>query len=63
VVGFTPWSDGETYRQDGGDLIDLSFRKEDITDFFEGCSWRDESIVMPESQYGVNHVIYVERPA
>ena len=63
LVGFTPWSEGETRRLDGGGLIDLSFRKEDITGFFKGCSWRDESLLMPESQYGVNHTFFVERHA
>jgi hypothetical protein len=63
VVGFTPWSDGETYRLDGGDLIDLSFRQQDITDLFDGCSWRYEEYDMPESQYHINHAFFVEWPA
>lgn len=60
LVTFTPFGE-QTRRLDGGGLIDLSFRKEDITDHFAGCSWREEHYDMPESQYGVNDVFYVER--
>ena len=63
VVGFTPWSDGETRRLDGGGLVDLSFAMTDITDHFKGLTFRYEEQDMPESQYGMNSTFYVERPA
>jgi hypothetical protein len=61
VIGFTPWSDGDTYPIAGGALIDLSFRKEDITDWFKGCDWQYEEQQVPGSQYGINYTFQVEQ--
>jgi hypothetical protein len=60
LVGFTPWSEGDTHPTDGG-LIDMSFRKQDITDHFEGFDWRYEEQDLPDSQYGLNWTFYIER--
>jgi hypothetical protein len=60
LVTFTPFGE-RTRRLNPGGLIDLSFRKSDLTGHFAGCSWREEHYDMPGSQYGVNDVFYLER--
>lgn len=62
LVTFTPFSD-RTHPLAGGGLIDLSFRKEDLTGCFAGCRWREEHYDMADAQYGINDMFYVERPA
>lgn len=59
LILFTPFGDVTQPLQPWG-LIDMSFREEDITRFFEGCSFRVES-VKTDTQYGVEHIFYVER--
>lgn len=59
LVLFTPFSEKTTALQPLG-LIDLSFRKEDITWFFEDCKYRIETL-HTDTQYGVEHIFYVER--
>ena len=59
LVLFTPFSENTHALQPLG-LIDLSFEQEDITCFFVGCEWRVETL-HTDTQYGIEHVFYVER--
>ncbi len=63
LVTFTPFAEVTHPLDTVGTLIDLSFRKTDLTDHFAGCSWREEHYDMPDSQYGINDMFLVERPA
>lgn len=61
LVLFTPFSE-ETHPLDDGGLHDLSFRREDITDRFPfGCWYSEEHISPSDTQYGEEHVFYIER--
>lgn len=61
LVLFTPFSE-ETHPLDDGGLHDLSFRREDITDRFpSGCSYSEEHISPSDTQYGEEHVFYLEK--
>lgn len=59
LVLFTPFAEF-THPLDPLGLIDLSFCPEDITSFFDGCSYRIETLET-DTQYGVEHIFYVER--
>lgn len=59
LVLFTPFG-LSTARLDNGPGLDLSFRQEDITAFFDaaGLSWRLETLTT-DTQYHVEHIFYV----
>jgi hypothetical protein len=59
LILFTPFSQFTHPLQPLG-LIDLSFNENDVTDFFAGCKWHVESL-RTDTQYGIEHVFYVER--
>jgi hypothetical protein len=59
LVLFTPFAEW-THPLDPLGLIDLSFNQEDITGFFGDCEFRVETLET-DTQYGVEHVFYVER--
>ena len=42
-------------------LLDLSFRKEDITGYFEGLNVREEHLDSTDTQYKLEHVFYVSK--
>jgi hypothetical protein len=59
LVLFTPFSE-QTHELSPGGLRDISFREEDITDFFSGCTfWRED--LETDTQYREEHLFYVER--
>jgi len=60
LVIFTPFGD-RTGPLVPGPELDLSFRREDLTWFFSGLAWEDEEFLGTGSQYGDEHVFYVER--
>lgn len=60
LVLFTPFADEVTHPLQPLGLIDLSFKVGDITEFFEGCNYQIETL-HTDTQYGIEHVIYVER--
>ena len=39
---------------------DIAFRREDLVEFFRHCRWTEESLVT-DTQYGREHVFYVEK--
>ena len=61
LVLFTPFG-LSTARLDDGPGLDLSFRQEDITAFFDaaGLSWRLETLTT-DPQYHVEHIFYVNQ--
>jgi hypothetical protein len=59
LVLFTPFSDVTRALNPYG-LIDLSFAEDDITRFFRGCSYTVETL-RTDTQFGVEHIFYVER--
>lgn len=65
LVIFTPLT--ETTRQIATStemtsvpVPDISFRKEDLTDYFKQCKYFEESLTT-DTQYGTEHVFYIER--
>lgn len=63
IVLFTPLS--SVTRQiatNWSNIPDLSFRKEDITDFLKGFVVKEEAL-RTRTQYGIEFVFYVTRPA
>jgi glycosyltransferase involved in cell wall biosynthesis len=41
---------------------DISFCREDLTSFFQCCTWSEES-VRSDTEYGIEHVFYLEKRA
>lgn len=67
LVVFTPFT--ESTRQIATEteftsipVPDISFRREDLIAFFQLCTWSEES-VKTDTQYGTEHVFYLEKPA
>lgn len=60
LVMFTPFGEVTEAMGDPAGLVDLSFRKEDITGFFKGLTWTEEHLET-DTQYGQEHIFYVER--
>lgn len=68
LVLFTPFGD-ETrilreYPAWGGTsttMIDISFRREDITRHFDGLVWSSEEDLKTPTQYGVEHFFYLSK--
>ena len=65
LVIFTPLA--ETTRQIATStsvtsvpVPDISFRKEDLTDYFARCKYSEESLTT-DTQYGTEHVFYIEK--
>jgi hypothetical protein len=66
LVVFTPF--GETTRviattagMTAIPVPDISFRKSDVTQLFGDISYREESLAT-DTQYGIEHVFYLEKP-
>lgn len=64
LVMFTPFSD-ETKeiahnRGHGVDVPDISFRKEDLTDLFDGIDWSVESF-QTNTGYGIEHIFFLNK--
>jgi hypothetical protein len=63
IVLFTPFAN-ETkeiaYYRDI-DVPDIAFRKEDITRWLDGLKWQLQEGLETDSQYGVEHVLLIER--
>jgi len=60
LIMFTPFGE-RTVPLARNALIDMSFRKSDITDYFKGLDVREEHLISPDTQYKVEHIFYVER--
>jgi hypothetical protein len=62
VIGFTPFSEKTQvlayYKT--MDVVDLSFRRLDLIRHFEPFAWKSVEDISTDSQYGVEHVFYVE---
>jgi hypothetical protein len=60
LIMFTPFRE-HTVPLVRNDLLDLSFRKDDITEYFQGLDVREEHLDSPDTQYKTEHIFYVER--
>lgn len=61
LVVFTPFSEVTKQGADNGHNIpDLFFRKEDLTDRWTGVSFTEECLVT-HTQYGVEHIFYINK--
>ena len=64
LILFTPFADQTKEiahnRKHGVDAPDISFKKEDIEQFFKGLKWRMEEH-KTETHYGVEYIYYVEK--
>lgn len=68
LVLFTPLGE-ETrilheYPEWGGTMktmVDISFRKQDITRHFDGLLWSSDENIKTPTQYGLEHVFYLEK--
>ncbi len=60
LILFTPFSK-HTDPLTANALIDLSFRREDITDYLAGLDVTEEHLVT-NTQYRQEHIFYVEKP-
>lgn len=65
LVLFTPFADTTHVLTTSHGLTsvavpDIAFRKEDLTQYFDGLTVGEESL-QTESQYGVEHIFYLER--
>lgn len=49
-------------KKHGVDVPDISFSRKDIESFFEGLHWRLDDTMKTKTQYGVEHVYYIEKP-
>jgi SAM-dependent methyltransferase len=61
LILFTPFSEFERKIGDTSGIPDLSLRREDVIAFFEGLSFNEESFES-DTQYGREHIFYIERP-
>jgi hypothetical protein len=64
LVLFTPFSD-TTHEiahnlKHGVDVPDISFRKDDVEEYFKGYVWRMESI-KSKTHYKIEHIYYIEK--
>lgn len=49
-------------KKHGVDVPDISFSRKDIEKFFAGLDWRLDDNIKTKTQYGIEHVYYVEKP-
>lgn len=60
LIMFTPFGKS-TIPLARNQLLDMSFRKEDITGYFEGLDVREEHLDSTDTQYKQEHLFYVSR--
>ncbi len=63
IILFTPFVDQtRTIRYyPRSDIVDIAFNKEDLIKFFDQYNWRLEEDIKTSSQYGIEHVFFVEK--
>jgi len=66
LVLFTPFSSGGTqqlafWEHVGRGVPDLSLSREEIVSLFSGMSWTSQEYIPTRTQYGIEHVFFVER--
>jgi glycosyltransferase involved in cell wall biosynthesis len=68
LILFTPFVDETRHLEDSWHLEDrwsgiptIAFRKQDITELFQGLSYREEALTS-DTEYGVEHIFYLEKP-
>lgn len=63
IVVFTPFAK-ETkvikyYKK--MDVVDISFKRDDLIRHFDSLAWSSEEDLKTDSQYGIEHMFYIER--
>lgn len=62
IILFTPLvANTKQIANNGGNIPDISFRKEDILGFLKGLQIKEE-VLRTKTQYGIEFVFYVSRP-
>lgn len=65
LILFTPFVDVTREiahnKKHGIDVPDISFSRKDIEKYFEGLRWRLDDTLKTRTQYGVEHIYYVEK--
>ena len=63
IAVFTPFAEEtkviEYYKK--MDVVDISFKRDDLVRHFEPFQWTGEEDMQTDSQYGVEHIFYIER--
>jgi len=49
------------FGDSGRDMIDISFNRRDIVKFFETVKWTSQENMMTASQYGIEHIFFLEK--
>jgi hypothetical protein len=62
LVIFTPFADSTHPIATWSGIPDITFRKDDLTEFFRHLPFSEES-VQTNTQYRTEHIFYVERPS
>lgn len=60
LIMFTPFGKS-TVPLARNQLLDMSFRKEDITGYFKGLDVREEHLDSTDTQYKLEHIFYVSK--
>ena len=63
IVLFTPFSEATRIlvRYEEMDIPDLSFCKSDLIPFLQGFRWHLEEGIRTKTQYGVEHIFFIEK--
>ena len=60
LIIFTPFTDKTRQIAKSTDIPDISFRKEDLTEFFKQFKYTEESLET-DTQYKTEHIFYIEK--
>jgi SAM-dependent methyltransferase len=60
LIVFTPFADQTQQIANWSDIPDISFRKEDLTEFFKHLKYAEESLET-DTQYKSEHIFYIEK--
>jgi hypothetical protein len=68
LIIFTPFMDKtqiisqiNNWQNTGITMIDIAFKKEDITKFFSSIEWTCEENIPTDTQYNVEHIFYLNK--
>ncbi len=63
IVIFTPFLEETQVIEyyEGMDVVDIAFRRSDLTKHFEELRWSSDENLETQSQYGVEHIFYIQR--
>jgi hypothetical protein len=63
IAVFTPFLDKTQViaYYEAMDVVDIAFKRSDLTRHFDQFKWRSDENLKTESQYGIEHIFYIER--